>query len=218
MKRSGFLRVSPDVDRLTVKVPRKPKTRKCKVCPETFTVLRSLQRVCGPKCAQEDARIKREKAEREAAALARKEQAAALLAARPRKWWLKKAKTAMHAYVRARDEGKSCISCDTILVKRGRVGGDYDAGHFLSVGCAKHLEFEIKNIFGQCKHCNDHLKGNQVAYQARLVERFGQGYVDALRADQASRHLTIEDFKAIEAEYKAKTKLLLQQKEAASAC
>lgn len=130
------------------------------------------------------------------------------VALQPRKWWLAKAKTALHAYIRARDEGKPCISCDTILIKLGRTGGDYDAGHFRSVGSAKHLEFVENNIHGQCKRCNDYLKGNQIAYEAGLRARRGDAFVDELKADQEPRHLTIDDFKTIEATYKRKLKEL----------
>src|SRR4051812_20738631 len=77
------------------------------------------------------------------------------VALRSRKWYLATLKTAMHAFVRARDEGKQCASCDKILIKLGRPGGDYDAGHFRSVGSAAHLRFDERNIWGQCKHCND---------------------------------------------------------------
>lgn len=179
----------------------KPKMRKCCICKERFQKRSMSHTACKPECAQEAAKRKREKIEKRNLLLAKQ-------GLKPRSWWLAKARTALHAFIRARDEGKSCISCATILVKAGRVGGDYDAGHFRSVGSAKHLQFVENNIHGQCKHCNDHLKGNQLAYEQGLIKRYGLEYVEALKADQTPRHYTIDDFKAIEATYKAKLKQL----------
>lgn len=120
----------------------------------------------------------------------------------------KRAKTAFHAYVRARDEGKECISCETILVKLGRVGGDYDAGHRRSVGSARHLEFDERNVHGQCKYCNSRLAGNPDGYNAKLPSRIGQEEFDALMVDESPRNLRKEDYQEIEAIYKRKLKEL----------
>lgn len=180
----------------------KPKAVKCKVCRSEFVRKLPNQKVCGADCATSFAVSDRAKQER----ITQKQQASAdrkqMELLRPRKWWLAKAKTALHAYIRARDEGKQCISCDTILIKLGRVGGDYDAGHFRSVGSAKHMEFVERNIHGQCKSCNDYKKGNQIEYEHRLRARYGDDYVECLLNDNTARNLTIDDFKVIEAKYK----------------
>ena len=175
--------------------------RKCVICTEKFKQVRAMQKVCSPACAAVHGRREREKADRKET----RERKAAL---RPRKWYLAKAKKALHAYIRARDEGNACISCDTILRKTGKPGGDFDAGHFRSVGSAKHLEFDERNIFGQCKHCNDYLKGNQLEYERRLRILKGDEYVDSLKSDNEPRHLTNDDFLRIEAESKAKLRAL----------
>lgn len=178
----------------------KPTRRKCTIC-KVNTVANSMASVCSTECAIIKAQADRKKRER-------KDDAAKRLALRSRKWWIAKAKMALHAYIRARDENMPCISCDTILRKTGRPGGDFDAGHFRSVGSAKHLEFEEANIFGQCKHCNDYLASNHFEYERRLAIRCGQDYVDAIKADQMPRKLSIEDFAQIEITYKAKLKEL----------
>lgn len=193
----------------------KVKPKKCGACREAFTPVRPLQSVCSPKCAQEIAERKRLKEVAKREQEERKKTRAQKLALKPRKWWLKKAKTALHEYIRTRDEGKPCISCGTPLLRLGRPGGDYDAGHFRAVGSAKHLEFVENNIHGQCKHCNDYLKGNRDGYEAGLIKRFGPDYVEALKNDDAQRHLTIQDFQEIERKYKALTKQLQRDKEVA---
>jgi hypothetical protein len=196
--------------------PQKPRKKyKCKVCREMYERRNSMQIVCGPKCAHAWADSIAIKAAAQREQEERKKTKARLIELKPRKWWLAKAKKALHEYIRTRDEGKPCISCDSILVRSGRLGGDYDAGHFRAVGSAKHLEFVEENIHGQCKHCNDYLKGNRDGYEDGLIGRFGIDYVEALKNDNAPRHLTIQDFQEIERKYKALTKQLLADKEVA---
>lgn len=177
--------------------------RKCTVCKQDFRPARQIQKVCGPKCAQVAGTAKADKQRAKAASADRKETKQRLESMKPLSHWRSKARTALHAYVRARDEGKPCASCDTILVKAGRPGGDYDAGHFRSVGSAKHLEMDVRNIHGQCKHCNKHLAGNPLEYERRLRLRYGDRMVDELLADNAPRQYRKEDYQAIEVDAKA---------------
>jgi hypothetical protein len=180
---------------------KKLRLRKCAVksCRAPFEPRSTWAQACSPECAAIVAQQKREADERKA-------DKAKLIEMKPLKWWRKKAKTSMHSFVRVRDEGKPCASCDTLLLKLGRMGGDYDAGHFRPVGLAKHLEFDIRNIWGQCKYCNDRLRGNFQAYEQRLRLREGDAFVDELLADNEPRHLKIHDYQEIEATYKAKLK------------
>jgi hypothetical protein len=191
------------------------RVRKCAVCREPFTPARPTMKACGPACAEAfgiAAGLRAErvaaKAVRIAVKVERANDKARLIAMKPLKWHRKKAKTAMHAYVRARDEGKECASCGTLLIVLGRMGGDYDAGHFRAVAAAKNLEFDPRNIWGQCKYCNDRLRGAFQAYEAKLRLREGDAFVGELLADNAPRHLKIHDFQAIEAHYKAALKQL----------
>ena len=181
-------------------IPKKPRT--CRVCKTVFQPHKIMQTVCGPECAIKQAQAKRAKAERIAKAEDRKTVKAKLLDMEPKSYWWKIAKRWFHLWVRTRDEGKECISCDTILINTGKVGGDYDAGHRRSVGSAKHLEFDERNVHGQCKYCNDWLAGNPDGYNAKLPSRIGQEAYDSLMADQAPRNLTSDDYKKIADRYK----------------
>lgn len=183
-------------------IPAKP--RKCRVCRESFRPKRCLQQACSFECecklaelAAAKSKAKREKDCRVAEMASRKVIKAKLIAMKPKSYWWKIARRWFNAAIRARDEGKECISCDTILIKSGKPGGDYDAGHRRSVGSAKHLEFDPRNVHGQCKYCNDRLAGNPDAYNAKLPSRIGQEAFDALMCDQEPRNLTISDYKAI---------------------
>lgn len=201
LSRVGILRTA------SVDKTRQKKCRVCKVNP----IHRPSAKVCGAECAEVHAKLVADKAARAKAKAVRVIDSARLIELKPKKWWLDKAKKALHSFIRERDEGKRCISCSTILLKLGRIGGDYDAGHFRSVGSAKHLEFVENNIAGQCKRCNEYLSGNQTEYERGLIERHGQAYVDELKADQTPRHLGIDEFKAIEILYKQKLKELKGQ-------
>lgn len=187
------------------------KPKACRVCRVKFVPSSPLAVVCGVPCAVEHGRAvtakQKAKAQREERAVAKAQRALdriKLEKMTPAKWWKAKAKKAMHLFVRTRDAGKPCASCDTVLVQAGRLGGDYDAGHFRSVGSAKHLEFDERNIFGQCKYCNDTLHSNPQEYERRLRLLKGDAFVDELLADQAPRHYKAADYQAIEAHYKSK--------------
>lgn len=122
--------------------------------------------------------------------------------------YIKEAQIAVNAYVRKRDKGKPCISCNSLLADSA-VGGGFDAGHFRSRGSSPHLRFDAeRNIHGQCKRCNRYLSGNAADYRSGLIRRIGLELVQALEADNEPRHWSIDDIKAIRDEYRNKLKEL----------
>lgn len=186
----------------------KPKTRKCKVCPETFTVQRMGQKVCSPKCAGEFARIDREKKEaderRESRAADRKRKEEM----KTRSDYLKEAQVAFNAWVRERDRqaGRVCVCCGEPL---DWSGNNVDAGHYRSTGSAPHMRFVEDNVWAQRKICNRWGAGRAVDYRIGLIARIGIERVEALEADQTPRKYSIADLKEIKATYRAKLKVLL---------
>lgn len=186
------------------------KNRRCKAvgCYNRFEPEKPFIQHCSPECGAAIGMAKLDKIKATKVKAEKRKDLDLKKEMRPRKWWLKKAKTALHTYIRERDEYKECISCDKILVIKDGRGGNFDAGHFRSVGSAKHMEFVEDNIHGQCKYCNDHLKGNALEYARRLRLRKGDAFVDAILSDNEQRHLTIQDFQEIEIMYKAKLKEL----------
>ena len=110
--------------------------------------------------------------------------------------YTKEAQQAFNAYVRARDKGKSCISCPTILYDDS-VGGGYDAGHYRSVGSSPHLRFRLDNCFGQCKKCNRYLSGNVANMRIGIVWRYGQQFLDKVESDNSVKNYTIDQLKKI---------------------
>lgn len=189
------------------------KPKRCAYCKTMFEPFKPLQKCCDYECAHNYAVKQREKKEAQAAKEARKAIRVAKDAAKKVPDLKKEAWTAFSAYVRARDEGKRCISCETILVKRGAPGGDYDAGHFRAKGGAKHLEFDERNVHGQCKYCNRRLGGNYANQEPELIRRIGTEAFLALKADNEPRRLRAEDYRAIKAHYVQKRKDLIASRE-----
>ena len=106
------------------------------------------------------------------------------------------AQTAFNAYIRARDFHLPCISCGA-YPNSAPVGGNFDCGHFKSIGSCRHLRFNIWNAHGQCKRCNRYLSGNIVEYRKGLCERIGAEKVESLEADNMPRRYSIDDLKRI---------------------
>lgn len=172
---------------------------KCKVCGAEYTKTRPMQTVCSPPCALTLARNVTEKALAKAHAADRKETRQKLDAMQTKPELVKKAQTAFNAFIRARDAGKPCISCEKPL---GSEPNTYDAGHFRSVGSAPHMRFVEDNTWGQCKHCNNYLGGNVLAYRKGLIERIGLTRVEQIEADTTLRKYTHEGLREIAKQYR----------------
>ena len=120
------------------------------------------------------------------------------------------ARQAVQAFRREEDlaDGYGCISCGkkpgecaTSMVLYGH---EFDGGHYRSVGRARHLSLEPKNIHAQCVFCNRDLHSNALEYRKGLIERYGQVYLDALEEDNAPRNYTRDQLISIAAEYRKK--------------
>ena len=121
--------------------------------------------------------------------------------------WLNDLQKIFNTYIRERDCGKPCISCDKPL------RGKYDAGHYFTVGAYPNIRFDEDNIHGQCVECNQHKHGNITEYAIRLPYRIGQQrYDDLLLRRNESNKLSVEDIKSKISEYKNKTKELQQKR------
>ena len=186
-----------------------PKPKKCRVatCGASFVPARLGQSVCSPACAIIDAPRHQEKARKSLAQVERKEIKVRKEKLKSRGEHMREAQQAFNEFIRARDqaEGHPCISSGKPLDWSGNA---VDAGHYRSVGSAPHLRFDERNCHAQSKQDNRFLSGNAVDYRICLIARIGQEAVDALEADQSVRKYTIEEIKAIKAEYRARTREL----------
>jgi hypothetical protein len=182
--------------------------KKCKVCKLEFNPVRPLQSVCCPACAMILARNLTEKTLEKARTEERKKTREKLDAMRTKPQLVKVAQTAINAFVRARDANKPCISCGK---PPSSESNSVDAGHFRSVGSAPHMRFVEDNVHGQCKHCNQYLAGNILAYRKGLIERIGLERVEQIEADQTVRKYTREGLQEIARHYKAEARRLKKE-------
>lgn len=185
---------------LLAKPAKEPKRRqrKCALptCRTPFEPRSMLHKACSPACAEAwTALEKARKLQRE-----RREGLAKL---KKKGDYLKEAQRAFNAFVRMRDRlaGHLCISSGRPLDWSGNA---VDAGHYRSVGSAPHLRFNEDNCHAQSKHDNQWKSGNAVDYRIRLILRIGLERVEALECDDAPRHYSADDLKAIADTYRAK--------------
>ncbi len=177
----------------------------CKICKSEFNPMRPMQKVCSPLCALEVSRQATEKKKAKEAQEDRKKTREKLDAMRTKPQLVKVAQTAFNAFVRVRDSDKPCISCGK---KTTNESNSTDAGHFRSVGSAPHMRFVEDNCHGQCKHCNQYLAGNVLAYRKGLIERVGLARVEQIESDQTVRKYTKEGLQEIAKHYNAETRRL----------
>jgi hypothetical protein len=181
---------------------KKPKTKKCAICKASFPVFRSMQKVCGPKCAQAVAELKRLKEAAKREQEERKKTRVQREALKSRQQWLKEAQVAFNRYIRTRDAAEPCISCGRFHT------GAYDAGHYRSVGAQPAIRFNEDNCHKQCVPCNQHKAGNVIEYRLRLLQKIGPERLAFLEQDHPAVKYTIEDAKRIKALYRDKNKQL----------
>lgn len=203
---------------------KQPKAKKCRVatCRASFVPSRMGQAVCSPACAMIDAPRHEPKARKALADIERKDIKVRKEALKSRADHLKDAEKAVRDYRRTYELsiGSGCISCgdtqESILRAQGwKTGGAFDAGHFLGKGARPELRLVPTNIWLQCKSCNAGSskfarKGETVSqgFRTGLIARIGLEAVEALEADHTPRKETVEQLKAITAEYRAKTRKL----------
>jgi hypothetical protein len=198
--------------------PSKVKMKRCRVCREPFMPRLTTQPCCYKyECQVTYATAHALKSQEKRVKADRKETRAKLMAMKPISYYRKHAQDAFNRFIRLRDEGKPCISCGRTHVEWTR-GGEWDCGHFLSVGSHPELRFEESNAHRQCKSCNGGSgkyarKGYTVAkeYEERLIERIGQDAVDWLKGPHEAKHYGKEEFLAIKAKYKTLCRELEQQ-------
>lgn len=188
-----------------MKTELKPKA--CKNCKSRFTPTRPMQNVCGPMCGLEKARKKRERDEAKAKAQDKKETRAKLEGMKTIPDLIKEAQHAFNAYIRLRDQAKSCICCGKPYAE-SNIGGSYDCGHYRSVGSASHLRFNEDNAHGQRKYCNQWGAGRAVDYRIGLIQRIGLERVEALENNNTPKKWTREELREIKATYTAKAREL----------
>jgi len=185
-------------------IAKQPHSKTCKnpACRASFVPQRLGQAVCSYTCGLAIKDVNQEKARKSLAQVERREIKVRKEKLKSRADHLKDTQQTFNAWVRERDAELPCISC-------GRHHqGKYDAGHYRTVGSNPALRFEPLNCHRQCSPCNTQLSGNIVNYRIALVTRIGAEAVDWLEGPHEAKKYTVEELKAMTADYRAKTREL----------
>lgn len=117
--------------------------------------------------------------------------------------WLKEAQTIFNKYIRLRDMGLLCISCNTIPKKK-------NAGHYFSSGGHSNVRFDEDNVHLQCEHCNTYLSGNLLNYQIGIEKRIGaKRLIELHEKAHIEKRWTVDELKEIIKKYKKKVRQLI---------
>jgi hypothetical protein len=187
----------------------KPKKCRAPGCGKHFKPTMTTQKVCSVDCARAIAKCPKlqKVAARAIAQQNRTDAKARRERLKTRREHMAEAQTAFNAYIRERDIGLPCISCDSLPSDHDLITGSrWDAGHYRSVGACPELRFEPLNVHRQCVKCNRNLSGNAVEYRIRLVKRIGADQVEWLEGPHEALRLTIEGLQTIKALYRQKLK------------
>ena len=180
----------------------KPKTCSNAACSIKFVPQRLGQAVCGPACALATKDVNQQKARKSLAQVERREIKVRKEKLKSRADHMREVQAAFNEWVRLRDADLPCVSC-------GRHHeGQYHSGHYRTVGGNPELRFEPLNAWKQCAPCNNHKSGDIVNYRIELVKRIGVEKVDWLEGPHEPKRYTVEDLKAIKADYRAKAREL----------
>lgn len=177
-------------------------TRRCKVCKLQFTPLfSSMQPVCtNAECITTYYKQNKEKIDKKHSQQVIKEMRERSMSASD---WRKSLQQVFNTFIRLRDKGKLCVSCDRPL------NAKYDAGHYFSVGSYPNLRFNESNCFGQCVHCNRDKHGNLLEYRERLIDRIGIEGLEKLESlKKEPLRLTVDEIQGWIKHYKAEIKEL----------
>ena len=180
----------------------KPKTCRNAACSTKFVPQRLGQAVCSPACALATKDVNQQKARKSLAQVERREIKVRKEKLKSRADHLKDTQQAFNAWIRERDAELPCISC-------GRHhAGQYHSGHYRTVGASPELRFEPLNAWKQCAPCNNHLSGNLINYRISLLQKIGEEKVIWLEGPHEAKKYTIEELKAMTADYRAKAREL----------
>lgn len=167
--------------------------RKCLVCKDKFEPKNSTQSVCSVSCSIEYSKKKVAKDWKEQKKVIKE----SLLT---KSDYLNLAQKVFNTYIRLRDKGKTCISCDRVLKDN-----DINASHFFSVGAYPNLRFNEDNVHNSCVNCNQYKHGNQKEYDLRLPNRIGiERYQKLLEERNKPLKLSIDEIKELIKKYREK--------------
>lgn len=183
-----------------------PKQKTCKICKDKFVPIQAMQPTCADyfcirankvKEIAKDSKPKKTKEARLELREYKKTHKPTLL---------QLAQTLVNTYIRTRDEGLNCVSCNHNF-NNGRIK---NAGHYVRVSKSSFLRFHEDNINLQCSYCNNELNGNEGAYKSPLIAKIGIDRVKYLEENRTTlKTWTVEELQEIITKYRKKIKEML---------
>ena len=171
--------------------------RKCVSCKDKFTPQNNTQIVCSIACSIQFMKSKK-------ANDWQKEKKVLKEKLMTKSDYLNICQKVFNTYIRTRDKGLPCISCDKFLKEN-----DINASHFFSVGSSPNLRFNEDNVHNSCIRCNKELHGNIAEYSIRLPKRIGiENFNKLFENRNKLSKLDIEDVKELIYIYRQKIKEL----------
>jgi hypothetical protein len=172
------------------------KSKKCRYCKNEFIPYNSLQKNCfHDLCVKEMIRENELKKWNAKKTKLKKD----LMTTSD---WLKITQQTFNKFIRERDKGQTCISCEQKPKK-------INAGHYFSAGGHSNLRFNEDNVHLQCEKCNQFLSGNLLNYQIGIEKRIGGERLFKLHElAHVEKKWTIEELQEINTVYKEKLKEL----------
>ena len=169
---------------------------RCKNCKEKFEPKNFLQKYCfKDECMKVFVEKTKEKAWKEKKQKMQQELETV-------QDYIKMTQIIFNKYIRLRDKGKNCISCNKPALKE-------NAGHFWSAGGHSNVRFNEDNVHLQCEYCNTYLSGNLIMYNNNLLYKLGSDrFIKLHEQAHITKKWTKEELKEIINEYKQKVKQL----------
>jgi hypothetical protein len=116
--------------------------------------------------------------------------------------YIKLAQQVFNKYIRLRDKGNVCISCQKKPLKE-------NAGHYFNANNHWNVRFNELNVHLQCEHCNTYLSGNLIEYRKGLIDKIGIEQLTLLELEaKKTRKFTKDELMQIINIYKKKIKEL----------
>jgi len=178
------------------------KQKKCRHCKEPFRPWSSTHIACSHNCAIQVVKASREKRERKANAKQK-------LNLKTKKQWLVEAQKAFNAFIRTRDKGRACISCD----KADDGSHQRHASHFRSVGACSALRFNTFNVHASCAECNGVKSGNLIEYRIRLKKKLDVCRVEWLEGQNGIVRYDIDYAKRVKRIFKKRAAIYKKMRE-----
>lgn len=168
--------------------------KKCKKCKEGFEPIHFNQKFCfKDECrnvwiqSEKDKQWKKEKAKKKVELMTLQD-------------YIKIAQQVFNKFIRERDKGNVCISCQKKALKE-------NSGHFYNANNHWSVRFDERNVHLQCEHCNMYLSGNLIYYRENLIKKIGLEEFEKLSVKaKETRKFSKEELKEIIEVYRNKLK------------